>query len=367
MAMASSTAPQLHSSTVKIPRTGKRKIFRNFGFVTLVKKLPEFEKTQFKLAWRFLVLMIFLFTKGYGMQFDMVNVHCLYSLSSEARDLSAGFLTDCSFLVTQATVNSDGSYEICVQANDLNAAQQWTIAQDGGVTVSFSDPIACQTFPPGSSLFNIDHEVNGVNCYLIFHIYPDSSRCQDSVVTVSNVKCDLLTTLDIDIGALETPYVITFGDGSLAVQSSDPQVQHTYQNEGTYEVCITYMFGEAYMVTCCYTVEVTLKPECICPTGEIEIVDVEPCEWIVTLDFGFDPSYFPVEVDFGDGSPPEIITQSQVSHDYPSPGNYQVCYTYEVFPQDSITCCEWIESVPGSTQQCWSANTGRLCGATLIV
>jgi Secretion system C-terminal sorting domain len=254
---------------------------------------------------------------------------------------------DCSFLVTQATL-SGGVYVLCVQANDQAASQSWEVIQASpGTTVYGSDPNECWTFTGGASTFTIVHYVQegeGYDtCFLRLEILPDS-LCQDSVVSASVENCDLEATINVNIASIATPYVITFGDGSLAVQSSSGMLTHTYSEPDTYDICLSYWAdaNQTQYITCCYPLEVK---GCICPEDVIYVSSVEPCTWTATMLFALNSEYLPISVDFGDGTN-GVFNSLWITHDFPDPGVYNVCYTYEVFPGDTLTCCELV-TIPG--------------------
>jgi hypothetical protein len=254
--------------------------------------------------------------------------------------------TNCGFLITSAVELPGGGYEVCVQANDQVSSQSWeiTMYSPNPITQTGSGPNSCWIFPVGEPFFIISHTVGGMNCTTAIYIWPDMN-CLENAVTASVENCHFEATLDIDLKGIGNPfsYVITFGDGSLAEQSTASEIVHTYPQAGTYEVCLSYFVPgyEIAYITCCYNIEV---PACTCPQNVVQITAVEPCTWVTTLEFDLPASSFPITVDFGDGTS-EVVNSSPVTHDYPDNVCYNICYTYEPHPGDPITCCE-LECLP---------------------
>ncbi|MCF8245427.1 MAG: T9SS type A sorting domain-containing protein [Saprospiraceae bacterium] len=255
---------------------------------------------------------------------------------------------DCSFLITSAVELQGGGYQVCVQANDPNPNQTWNITMypTPTITQTGSGPVVCWTFPAGNPSFNITHSIDGMNCTMYIFILDEGEFCPANAVTASVENCHFEATLDIDLDGIGNPffsYVITFDDGSPAEQSSSGQVNHTFPGAGTYEVCLSYYVPgyEIGFVTCCYDVEI---PGCPCPQDVVHITSVEPCTWITTISIDLPGSNFPITVDFGDGTS-EVVNGSPISHDYSDNQCYNICYTYEPYPGDPITCCE-LECLP---------------------
>ncbi|MFQ5447159.1 MAG: T9SS type A sorting domain-containing protein, partial [Saprospiraceae bacterium] len=150
-----------------------------------------------------------------------------------------------------------------------------------------------------------------------------------------------------DVGSINTPYVITFGDGSLAQQSSASQITHAYSQPGVYDVCLSYYVPgtEVGYITCCYPVEILMPQACSCSEDVIYVSSIEPCTWTATMLFALNSQYLPLSVDFGDGTN-GVFNSLWITHDFPDPGVYNVCYTYEVFPGDTLECCELV-TIPG--------------------
>ncbi|RME06990.1 MAG: hypothetical protein D6816_07120, partial [Bacteroidetes bacterium] len=68
---------------------------------------------------------------------------------------------------------------------------------------------------------------------------------------------------------------------------------------------------------------------------------MDVCTGEVTLHFNLDSTRFPFCVDFGDGTI-GVVTDPVVTHQFPGPGCYNVCYCYEAIPGDTIMCCEQV-------------------------
>ncbi|TAK35651.1 MAG: PKD domain-containing protein, partial [Saprospiraceae bacterium] len=260
---------------------------------------------------------------------------------------------DCGFLITSAIIQSDGSYHICVQANDQTLNQTWEVWNWGAPPVIASGTLPTMCFDLASSYgagFTIIHTVfdqTGKNTCPIFILILADTLCQEGIVTANVENCNLETTINIDITNIGTPYVITFGDGSPAEQSSANQVTHTYGQPGSHEVCLTYHVpGTEGHITCCYSIEVALPPYCTCPENVVSVVSVEPCTWVAEMNFALNIENFPITVDYGDGTSPEVVTGPSATHDFPDNGTYNVCYTFEPMPGSTLECCELV-NIPG--------------------
>ncbi len=265
-------------------------------------------------------------------------------LYTGANSFSGLTATDCSFLITSviALPLPGGGYQISLQANNQGGNHSWEVTQLGMSTLTESGPTPpCLTFPAGSSVFIIKHTVDGMVCTRGITIAPTEEHCARNTLTATVENCHFEAAIMVGLPFLSNPgfsYVITFGDGSPAEQSSASAITHTYPQPGTYEVCLTYIIPgiEGAHVTCCYTIVVS---QCPCPEDVVHLTAVEPCTWIATLAFNLPASNFPITVDFGDGTI-EIVNSSPVTHDYPDNTCYNVCYTYEPYPGDPIRCCE---------------------------
>ncbi len=259
----------------------------------------------------------------------------------------------CEFFVTTAVIQQDGSYEICVEPNFAFPQQYWEVLNEfgPGIIATSSDPSPCWTFPdtygPG---FTIRHIVfvgegtDSVVCSNYIYLVPDT-LCPVDIVTARVLNCHLETIINIDVSAITSPFVIDFGDGSPLVQSSATEIGHIYSVPGTYNVCLTFPYGEVGVITCCYPIEVELPEPCICPETFVYLASVEPCTWAANMFFTLNFNNFPIEVDYGDNTT-ETVDDVWVLHNYPGPGLYNVCYTREVFPGSSITCCQQV-NIPG--------------------
>ena len=104
-------------------------------------------------------------------------------------------------------------------------------------------------------------------------------------------------------------------------------IEHAVQqSNGDFKICSTNLFVE---------------PDGCSGNSVITILDVDPCEWIATLQFGLDLQGSSMTVSFGDGTPAIMTTETTLQHDYPASGIYTVTYTYEG-PAGLISCSETI-------------------------
>lgn len=266
----------------------------------------------------------------------------------------------CSFLITTAVELPGGFYRVCVQANDQISSQSWQVYNDipgpaNPPVATGTQPSECWDFPTNSNLIvTVVHNILDNQGVVIATcttnlLIASSSYCEEDVVTASVGNCQLQTDINIDVEAINIPYVISFGDGSLAVQSSSGEITHTYGQTGTYQICLTYIYEYNEIntyITCCYPIQVDLPQYCTCPEDIVSLVSVEPCTWVAEMNFELDVEDFPITVDYGDGTTPEVVTGPTATHDFPDNGVYQVCYTFEPEPGHILECCEWIV-IPG--------------------
>ncbi|MEZ4953123.1 MAG: NosD domain-containing protein [Saprospiraceae bacterium] len=255
--------------------------------------------------------------------------------------------SDCGFLITSAVALPNGDYEVCVQSNDQVSAQTWVVTDGPNQLGTGNQPNICWTFSVSNPLFFIEHTVVECGtCTQAIFILGDE-HCPPDIVQTEVQNCNLETSIGIDITNLGIPYVITFGDGSPAQQSTAGEITHNYGQPGLYDICLSYFVpgNEIGYVTCCYPVEIVLPQACICPEDFVDLVSVEPCTWAASLSFDLDAGIFPIVVDFGDGTT-DTVTTSSVVHEYPGPGVYNLCFRFEPFPGDTLECCELI-NIPG--------------------
>ncbi len=105
-------------------------------------------------------------------------------------------------------------------------------------------------------------------------------------------------------------------------------IEHAVQqSNGDFKICSTTLFVE---------------PLDACTGNVITVLEVDPCEWIATLQFGLDLQGSSMTVNFGDGTPAIMTTETTLQHDYPASGFYTVTYTSEG-PAGLISCSETIE------------------------
>ena len=257
---------------------------------------------------------------------------------------------ECGFLITMAVQQSNGDYQICVQANDQVSPQSWTVSNSGMTVATGTQPNECWQLSVGYPSFFIvqtilDENGNVMCTSSTFVFIAVNEECPDNIVSATVENCNLLTTLNIDASNIGTPFVITFDDGSPAQQLWAGPVTHTYAEPGIHNIYLTYPVGEVGYTTCCYPVQVMVPAHCECIADVISVLGVEPCTWEASLFFALGSGYFPIDVDFGDGTQ-GTYSGPFISHDYPAPGNYYVCYRYEVIPGDILECCEWV-TIPG--------------------
>lgn len=137
-----------------------------------------------------------------------------------------------------------------------------------------------------------------------------------------------------------TQFVWSFGDGG---SSTGTNVDHLYQQPGTYTVCLTAYWGNCVDSTCTTVV----------------VENGDPCDGL-SAGFWWDSNggtpeniFYSASTgdashwlwSFGDGAYSDNGPQG--THTYPGPGEYQLCLTvYEYIPgtQDtcSVTSCQWV-------------------------
>ena len=279
----------------------------------------------------------------YVLEWDPGRTECAgINLHESSPDVSANDNNCPSFIFTTAIELSDGVYQICVQSNNPAPGQFWEIHDGSGLLFTAFGGAACWTITSVSTpFFDVFHYVNEMPCNQSVYVLDAETYCIEDAVTATNENCRFEADITIDLPYFSNSsfsYVITFGDGSPAVESSNTSLTHTYAQEGSYEVCLTYLVPnmEIGIVTCCYTIVIS---NC-CSGDVVQLTAIEPC-WIATLEFDLDPAFFPITVDYGDGTS-GVVNSSPVTHNYPNHGCYNVCYTFEPYPEEIVECCELV-------------------------
>jgi PKD repeat protein len=126
-----------------------------------------------------------------------------------------------------------------------------------------------------------------------------------------------------------------FGDGNT---SSSLNVNHSYINEGSYNVCLT-AYGNCDSSVYCETINYCENP----PNGTSSYTG---------SNYNYSFNYTPVntigwEWDFGDGSP--IDTAQNPQHTFPGDGTYIVCLTAYTYC-DTVTTCDTISIFISGTE-----------------
>ncbi|HAD13212.1 MAG TPA: hypothetical protein DCF33_12345, partial [Saprospirales bacterium] len=279
----------------------------------------------------------------YVFEWDPGRTKCAEIILPESSpDVSANDDNCSSFIITKAVELPNGAYQICVQSISPSPGQFWEVHYGSMPPLTAFGPTACWTIPATATPpFEIIHYLNDMECNQFVSILDPETYCIEDAVTATNENCRFEADITIDLPYLSNPfftYVITFGDGSPAVQSSSSTLTHTYAQEGSYEVCLTYLIPntETGFVTCCYKIEIM---NC-CSGDVVHLTAIAPC-WIATLEFDLDPALFPITVEYGDGTS-EVVNSSPVLHTYPSSGCYEVSYIYEPFPDEIVKCMELV-------------------------
>ncbi|MDO8368827.1 MAG: PKD domain-containing protein, partial [Saprospiraceae bacterium] len=280
----------------------------------------------------------------YDLELETGGTECVgINLLESSTDVSANDDNCPSFIITKAIELPNGDYQVCVQSISPAPGQSWEIHYGGSLPFTAFGGTVCWTIPSGYfPSYEIIHYLDDMDCHQFVTIWDPETYCYEEAVTATNENCRFEADIAIDLPYLSDPffsYVITFGDGSPAVESSNSSLTHTYTQEGSYEVCLTYLVpnSEQGFVTCCYTIEIL---NC-CSGDVVHLTAIQPC-WIATLEFDLDVAFFPISVDYGDGSTIELVTSSPVTHTYPDDGCYDVCYTYEPYPDEIVECCELV-------------------------
>jgi len=279
----------------------------------------------------------------YDLELETSRTECTeINLLESSTDVSANDNSCTTFIITKAIQLPNGNYEVCVQSIYSSPGQTWEIHYDN-TFLTGSGPIVCWTIPSVSDpIFEIIHHLE-TSCNQFVYVLDHETYCIEEAVTATNENCRFEADITIDLPYFSNPsfsYVITFGDGSPAVESSNTSLTHTYAQEDSYEVCLTYLVpnsnSEQGFVTCCYTIEIL---NC-CSGDVVRLTSIEPC-WIATLEFDLDEAFFPISVDYGDGTS-GVVNSSPVTHNYPDHGCYNVCYTFEPYPEEIVECCELV-------------------------
>lgn len=142
-----------------------------------------------------------------------------------------------------------------------------------------------------------------------------------------------------DDGINANTYNWDFGDGNT-VATTDPEAIYTYTESGVFEVCLTIMGIDDCEDTYCQNIAV----------GDVDVCQAE-FQALNLGDFGYSDMEFgfisqslgaeSVSWDFGDGTT-DNSGEIAPSHEYESPGIYDVCLTITCDDNETNTYCETV-------------------------
>lgn len=191
------------------------------------------------------------------------------------------------------------------------------------------------TFPTTPGVWSPTKNPNA-NCNLAmvkieFNLAGVKSGVQSSIngVVRDTAGCVPLTVDFTDTVRNAQSYIWDFGDGSPQVSGTSPNVSHTYNAVGTYQVMLIAIDPNSCNVR--DTSYLNIKVGDVRATLAIDAIKLAPCD---SFRYRFDnlsfaPPGFPFTAqsfkwDFGDGSPLLPAGTNSVFHNYPGPGTYLV-------------------------------------------
>lgn len=211
----------------------------------------------------------------------------------------------------------------------------------------------CYTFPE-EGIYNIcvTGSLNETFLTCCSEVNIEPICCPDSFLNYQIVDCPLVTELNFNFDSLEivdtnSIVSIDLGDGTIISSSFQETFQHSYDNPGIYEVCITYLVDSIHTLTCCETINVDLPSECDCPPNildtEVMIEQVaDTCQYKVTACLNeYSPCDSTTHIWAPVGELVEI-NDSCATFEFPEPGYYDICMTCAPLGDSLITCCEQV-------------------------
>lgn len=178
-------------------------------------------------------------------------------------------LMDCGFLITSIECTNPG-YLICIESLVPSPAC-WNLYEiiAEAQTLNLSGESFCFTVddisPGGITITQTCGELD--ECTQHYDNIECENNCAPLDLDFSIDSCEALFEFENDFATPEHPIVITFGDDSPAVQTTNSSITHQYPSSGgIYEVCFTYVLeiiqqNDTFFVlnSCCFDVEI---PRC---------------------------------------------------------------------------------------------------------
>jgi len=229
-------------------------------------------------------------------------------------------------------------------------------------TTSISVPSGADTWASplnsGNPQFQYEVTVAGTYAYVCtFH--SGSGMTGGFVASETAVSCTInpvivqdenLVTVSINgMGATDPLYAISWGDESFA--SNLPEDSHTYENEGTYEICITYLdqANSGCMINDCshnVTIDNIGVDEC---TVEMTIAVDAGSVTVTAVGSGVQDGQY--SISWGDES---TTNASSGTHTYLTSDSYTICVSYGLFMPGGCVAedCETIEVTVAPPVEC---------------
>jgi gliding motility-associated-like protein len=192
------------------------------------------------------------------------------------------------------------------------------------------------TFPTTPGAWSTTHNANVANCNLAmvkieFNLAGVKSGVQSSIngVIRDTAGCVPLTVDFTDTVRNAQSYVWNFGDGSPQVTGPSPNVSHTYNAIGTYQVMLIAIDSASCNIR--DTSYMHIRVGDLRATLAMNAIKLAPCDSfryqfnnLSTTPPGFPFNAQSFQWDFGDGSPLVTAGTNSVFHNYAAPGTYLV-------------------------------------------
>ncbi len=167
-----------------------------------------------------------------------------------------------------------------------------------------------------------NNNCEGVQLTTVVEVEPCEDPCEWNF-TLQQLACMYYHLYNAPEASEDYTYQVSWGDGT-PIYFAGAFDTHVYQEDGTYELCVTRTAPNCEPYTVCETIIVDcIQPEC---NLELEAEQTEDFSFTFTA-FGT-PEALPMHWNFGDGSP--VLEATWVTdHVYQEAGEYTVCIWYE--------------------------------------
>ncbi len=290
--------------------------------------------------------------------FNGTYTACLYM--SDSSNTSGGcWSTFCDTIVITTGTNppcvkhwnyyqdSSNANSTTIQFYDQSAAVSWAWDFGDGNTSTLTSPVHQYALAGNYYVCLTTISSVGDTCTTCdsIHIYPPCNAIAG--FTFNSTNDPAISFTNTSTGLIAPVYSWSFGDGSYA---SSVNATHTYQYNGTYNVCLSaYDSLNGCSANYCSVVTITNGSPQPCNAAFYTDSMNTPAMTIGFYDAstGGATSWF---WDFGDGN---TSTLQNPVHQYAVPGTYSVCLT--------------ITTASGTCSSCSSLTVGNYCGATLYL